>query len=161
MMDLSPSDFSQKLIKTKASELGFVFACGITKAMRLDDESALLQTTGWRLVYHGSMAYMANHFEKRVNPTELVEGAKSVVSVLLNYHTNLKQTDPEAPVISSYAFGKDYHHVLKERLYKLLVYIQTELSPCGGRAFVDSAPLLEKALAKEAGLGLDRKTIHC
>ncbi len=149
-MDLSPSDFS-KLIKTKASELGFV-ACGITKARRLDGESALLRD--WlEAGHHGTMAYMANYFEKRVNPTELVEGAKSVVSVLLNYHTNLKQADPEAPVISSYAFGKDYHHVLKERLYKLLNYIQTDLSPCEGRFFVDSAPLLEKALAKEAGLG--------
>lgn len=149
-MDLSPSNFSQ-LIKAKASELGFV-ACGITKARRLDDESSLLRN--WlEAGYHGSMAYMANHFEKRVNPTELVEGAKSVVSVLLNYHTNLKQADPEAPVISSYAFGKDYHRVLKERLSKLLTYIQTELAPCEGRYFTDSAPLLEKALAKEAGLG--------
>jgi epoxyqueuosine reductase len=76
-----------------------------------------------------------------------------VVSVLLNYHTNLKQVDAQAPVISSYALGKDYHFVLKERLLKLLAYIQTELASCEGRIFTDSAPLLEKALAKEAGLG--------
>ena len=149
-MNPSPSSFSQ-LIKDKAIELGFN-ACGISPAKQLGEDSDRLRS--WLgSGYHGTMAYMANNFEKRVNPAELVEGAKSVVSLLLNYHTNLKQTDSDAPVISSYAFGKDYHYVLKERLYKLLDYIQTDLSPCGGRAFVDSAPLLEKALAKEAGLG--------
>jgi epoxyqueuosine reductase len=96
---------------------------------------------------------MANHFEKRVNPAELVEGAKSVVSVLLNYYTGTKQEDPEAPVISKYALGKDYHHAVKQRLYSLLSFIQTDITPCEGRAFVDSAPLLEKSLASRAGLG--------
>ena len=149
-MDNAPNNFSQ-LIKAKASELGFD-ACGISSARRLDEESDRL--SNWlEAGFHGTMAYLTNHFEKRVNPAALVEGAKSVISVLLNYHTNLKQEDPEAPVISSYALGKDYHYVLKERLSKLLSYIQTELAPCEGRCFVDSAPLLEKALAKEAGLG--------
>jgi epoxyqueuosine reductase len=96
---------------------------------------------------------MANHFDKRVDPSLLVDGAKSVISVLLNYYTDQKQEDPEAPVISKYALGKDYHHVLKDKLYQLFAYIQTDLAPCEGRAFVDSAPLLEKALAREAGLG--------
>jgi epoxyqueuosine reductase len=139
------------LIKSKAHELGFD-ACGISRAGRLEDDSERLRN--WlEAGYHGTMAYMANYFDKRVNPAELVEGARSVVSVLFNYHTELKQEDPQAPVISSYALGKDYHFVLKERLSKLLTYIQTELAPCECRVFTDSAPLLEKALAKEAGLG--------
>ena len=140
-----------QLIKKKALELGFD-ACGITRATRLEEEGARLKK--WLDAgYHGTMDYMSNHFEKRINPAELEEGAKSVITVLLNYHTKLKQEDPEAPVISSYTLGKDYHSVLKERLHQLLGYIQTELVPCQGRAFVDSAPLLEKALAREAGLG--------
>jgi epoxyqueuosine reductase len=145
-----PPSFS-RLIKTKATELGFS-ACGISPARRLEQDSQ--QLSGWlKEGNHGTMSYMENYFDKRVNPAELVEGSKSVISVLLNYYTDLKQEDPEAPVLSKYAFGKDYHYVLKERLLKLLSYIQTELSPCGGRAFVDSAPLLEKALARNAGLG--------
>lgn len=149
-MNNAQISFSQ-LIKTKSIELGFD-ACGISRAKRLNgDSERLVEWLGNG--YHGTMGYMANHFDKRVNPAELVEGAKSVVSVLLNYHTKLKQEDPEAPVISDYALGKDYHYVLKERLSKLLTYIQTELTPCEGRYFTDSAPLLEKALAKEAGLG--------
>lgn len=140
-----------QLIKAKALELGFG-ACGITRSGMLENDSVHLRD--WlEAGNHGSMAYMANHFEKRVNPSLLVEGAKSVISVLLNYYTEQKQEDPDAPIISKYAFGKDYHYVLKERLFKLLEYIQTDLSPCQGRVFVDSAPLLEKALAKEAGLG--------
>ncbi len=149
-MNSQPAALSQ-LIKTKALLLGFD-ACGISEAKRMDDDGDRLRS--WlESGYHGSMTYMANHFEKRVNPAELVEGARSVVSVLLNYHTNQKQEDPEAPVISDYALGKDYHYVLKERISRLLAYIQTELSPCEGRVFTDSAPLLEKALAREAGLG--------
>ncbi|MCK9641022.1 MAG: tRNA epoxyqueuosine(34) reductase QueG [Prolixibacteraceae bacterium] len=149
-MDHSSDNFSQ-LIKAKASELGFG-ACGISQARLLEEERERLKN--WLDAgYHGTMGYMANNFEKRVNPAELVEGAKSVVSVLLNYYTDQKQEDPKAPIISKYALGKDYHYVLKERLSKLLSYIQTELTPCEGRVFTDSAPLLEKALAREAGLG--------
>lgn len=146
----TPAELSRH-IKAKALELGFN-ACGISEAKLLEqDRSRLLH---WLASgFHGTMTYMANHSEKRVNPAELVEGAKSVISVLLNYHTKVKQLDPAAPVISSYAMGKDYHYVLKERLSQLLVYIQTELIPCTGRIFTDSAPLLEKALAREAGLG--------
>jgi epoxyqueuosine reductase len=149
-MDRSISAFSQS-IKAKASELGFS-ACGISPARLLEEDS--LHLSAWlNSGYNGTMAYMANHADKRVNPSLLVDGAKSVISVLLNYYTSQKQEDPEAPVISKYALGKDYHHVLKARLYQLLTYIQTELAPCEGRAFADSAPLLEKALAREAGLG--------
>jgi epoxyqueuosine reductase len=139
------------LIKTRAAELGFD-ACGISRAGLLEEDSNRL--SDWLAAGHnGSMGYMANHFDKRVNPALLVEGAKSVISVLLNYYTEKSQADPNAPVISKYALGKDYHYVLKERLSKLLSYIQSELVPCQGRAFVDSAPVLEKTLAKEAGLG--------
>lgn len=139
------------LIKARAAELGFN-ACGISRAAFLGEDSNRL--LNWLAAGHnGSMAYMANHFEKRINPAMLVEGAKSVVTVLLNYYTGKSQSDPDAPVISKYALGKDYHFVLKERLTKLLTYVQTELTPCQGRAFVDSAPVLEKTLAKEAGLG--------
>jgi len=149
-MDITSGNLSQ-LIKKKALELGFD-GCGISRALRLDEEGDRLKS--WLDAgYNGTMHYMSNHFEKRINPAELVEGAKSVISVLLNYHTKLQQEDPDAPAISSYALGKDYHFVLKERLYQLLGYIQAELSPCQGRAFVDSAPLLEKALARESGLG--------
>jgi epoxyqueuosine reductase len=147
---MTPSILSQN-IRTKALELGFD-ACGISRAKKLESDRNKLNE--WlNNGFHGTMGYMANHFDKRVNPAELVEGAKSVVSVLLNYHTEQKQEDPEAPVISDYALGQDYHHVLKGRLAKLLLFIPTELSPCEGRAFTDSAPLLEKALAREAGLG--------
>ncbi len=149
-MNTNPSTFSIS-IKNKALELGFG-ACGITRSGKLVDEGAHL--LDWLAAgNHGSMAYMTNHFEKRVNTTQLVEGAKSVISVLLNYYTDQVQEDPDAPVISKYALGKDYHVVLKQKLFKLLEYIQAELAPCEGRAFVDSAPLLEKALAKESGLG--------
>ncbi len=149
-MDHTSNNFSH-LIKAKASELGFG-ACGISQARLLVEERARLKS--WLDAgYHGTMGYMANYFEKRVNPAELDEGAKSVVSLLLNYYTEQKQEDPEAPIISKYALGKDYHYVLKDRLSKLLSYIQTELTPCEGRVFADSAPLLEKALAREAGLG--------
>ena len=149
-MQALDSTYSQ-LIKAKAAELGFS-ACGISKAGPLEEDSSRLLK--WLAAgNNGSMGYMANHFEKRVNPAVLVDGAKSVVSVLMNYYTEEAQTDPDAPVISKYALGKDYHYVLKERLFKLLSYIQSELTPCQGRAFVDSAPLLEKTLAREAGLG--------
>jgi epoxyqueuosine reductase len=102
---------------------------------------------------NGSMAYMANHFEKRLDPGKLEEGAKSVISVLINYFPGQKQSDPAAPIISKYAYGKDYHLVIKEKLNNLLIFIQSAVSPCHGRAFVDSAPMLERPLAKAAGLG--------
>ena len=149
-MKNSPEVFSLQ-IKAKAVELGFD-ACGISRARELGEERDHLLE--WlESGFQGTMGYMANHLEKRLNPALLVDGAKSVISVLLNYHTTQKQEDPDAPVISSYAFGKDYHHVSKDKLAKLLTFIQSELAPCEGRAFTDSAPLLEKALAKEAGLG--------
>lgn len=103
--------------------------------------------------FHGKMKYMENHFEKRLDPTKLEEGAKSVISLLYNYYTTEKQSDNEAPILSKYAFGKDYHLVIREKLNKLLEYIQANFGEVKGRGFVDSAPVLERAWAQKAGLG--------
>jgi len=103
--------------------------------------------------YHAGMGYMANHFEKRTDPTLLVEGAKSVISVIYNYYTDKEQEDPEAPVLSKYAYGKDYHKVLKDNLYLLFDFIKSQVSGTEGRIFVDSAPVLDRAWAWRAGLG--------
>lgn len=140
-----------RLIKLKALELGFS-ACGISPVRNLEEESERLQK--WLSVgMNGSMGYMANHFDKRLDPGKIEVGSKSVISVLINYFPAKKQSDPAAPVISKYAYGKDYHHVVKEKLNNLLMFIQMELFPCRGRAFVDSAPVLERPWAKAAGLG--------
>jgi len=103
--------------------------------------------------YHGQMSYMANHFEKRTDPTKLVEGAKTVVSLLYNYHTEKQQEDPEAPKIAQYAYGKDYHFVLKHKLRELFDFINQEIGEVNGRIFVDSAPVLERDWARRSGLG--------
>ncbi len=135
----------------KAREIGFS-ACGIVSVHPLESERQALKL--WlEEGMHGSMKFMERNLEKRLNPAELVPGAKSVIVVLLNYYTSLKQTDPEAPVISKYAYGKDYHIVIKDKLNRLLSFIDKEIAPCKGRAFVDSAPVLERAWAREAGLG--------
>ncbi len=147
----SPREKYSTQIKQKAQELGFS-ECGISKVRVLEEEREPLQkwiSDGM----NGNMAYMANHFEKRLDPGKIEEGAKSVISVLINYFPAKKQTDPEAPIISKYAFGKDYHFTVKEKLNDLLMFIQSEVSPCNGRPFVDSAPVLERSLAKAAGLG--------
>ncbi len=102
---------------------------------------------------HGEMGYMANHFDKRLDPTKLVDGARSVISLTLNYFPEKKQTDPEAPKISKYAYGEDYHFVIKRKLKELSEFIQTEIGEIEGRAFVDSAPVLDKAWAAKSGLG--------
>jgi len=145
-----PETYSHR-IKEKALELGFS-ACGISAVRCLDEERDRLQN--WLSNgMNASMAYMANHFEMRLDSGKIEEGAKSVISVLINYSPAQKQVDPDAPVISKYAYGKDYHLVVKEKLNNLLMFIQSALSPCRGRAFVDSAPVLERPLAKAAGLG--------
>jgi len=103
--------------------------------------------------YHGKMTYMENHFEKRLNPALLHPGTKSVISLLYNYFTDLKQADKTAPVLSKYAYGKDYHIVLKEKINCLLSFIKKHAEHADGRIFVDSAPVLERAWAQRAGLG--------
>jgi len=106
-----------------------------------------------KLGMHGEMGYMANHFEKRVNPRKLVDDAKSVISVLLNYFPEKAQTNSASPVISKYAYGEDYHFVMKPMLKELLKYINNEIEGVSGRVFVDSAPVLERKWASKSGLG--------
>jgi epoxyqueuosine reductase len=139
------------LIKHEAKRLGFDF-CGISKAAFLEEEAPRLEQ--WLLNgMHGKMHYMENYFEKRLDPCKLVDGAKSVISLLLNYYTEKKQEDIKAPKISMYAFGKDYHYVIKKKLKELLNFIRSEIGDVNGRVFVDSAPILDRAWAKKSGLG--------
>jgi epoxyqueuosine reductase len=140
-----------KIIKEKAYELGFLFV-GISKAGFLEEEAPRVDK--WlEANRHGEMSYMENNLEKRLDPTLLVEGTKSVVSLLFNYYTDQKQADPTAPKISMYAMGKDYHLIIWKKMNELFDFIQTEIGEVGGRSFVDSAPILDKAWAKKSGLG--------
>jgi epoxyqueuosine reductase len=138
------------MIKAEAKRLGFL-SCGISKAGFLEEEAPRLEK--WlKNNAHGEMRYMENHFDKRLNPTLLVDGSKSVVSLLLNYYPNEEQT-ADSYKLSKYAYGTDYHFVIKDKLKELLHFIQDEIGEVGGRAFVDSAPVLDKAWAAKAGLG--------
>lgn len=139
-----------KFIKAEAKRLGFL-SCGISKAGFLEEEAPRLEN--WlNQNHHGEMKYMENHFDKRLNPTLLVDDAKSVISLLLNYYpSEIQNTDSYK--ISKYAYGQDYHFVIKEKLQELLQTIQTEIGAVSGRAFVDSAPVLDKAWAAKSGLG--------
>ena len=131
------------LIKTEAKRLGFL-SCGISKAEFLETEAPRLEK--WlNKNMHGEMQYMENHFDKRLDPTKLVESSKSVVSLLLNYFPSETQKDITAPKISKYAYGTDYHFVIKDKLKQLLHFFQDEIGDVHGRAFVDSAPFLDKA----------------
>lgn len=126
--------------------------CGISKAGFLAEEAPRLEE--WlKKNMHGEMQYMENHFDKRLDPRLLVDGAKSVISLGLNYFTDKEQTDPLSPKISKYAYGTDYHLVIKDKLKLLLQVINEKIGEVNGRAFVDSAPVLDKAWAKKAGLG--------
>jgi len=147
---VSSSQYS-KFIKTEALKLGFQF-CGISKAGFLKEEAPRLEN--WlKSGYHGEMAYMENNFDKRLDPRKLVDGARSVISLSLNYFTDQKQEDSSAPRISKYAYGKDYHFVIKDKLKLLMEAIRTNIGEVNGRAFVDSAPVLDKVWAKKAGIG--------
>ena len=140
-----------QLIKDTAKKLGFQ-SCGIAKARFLAEEEARLSQ--WlSQKKQGEMAYMENHFDMRLDPRKLVDGAKSVISLSYNYFTNAKQGDPNAPKISKYAYGEDYHFVVKNKLKSLLAIIQTEIGNVNARVFVDSAPIMEKAWAQQSGLG--------
>lgn len=139
------------LIKNKAFELGFVL-CGMSRAVFMDEEARRVEA--WlNNNYNGEMGYLDNHFDMRVDPTKLVPGAKSVISVAYNYYTTEKQADSEAPKVSMYAFGRDYHKVVKNKLKLLFTYVQSVAGDIYGRAFVDSAPVLEKDWAARSGLG--------
>ena len=139
-----------QLIKAESKRLGFL-SCGISKAGFLEEEAPRLES--WlNKNQHGQMSYMENHFDKRLNPTLLVEDSKSVISLLLNYYPSEEQ-NKDSYKISKYAYGQDYHFVIKEKLIELLHTIQSEIGAVSGRAFVDSAPVLDKAWAAKSGLG--------
>lgn len=139
-----------KFIKAESKRLGFL-SCGISKAEFLEEEAPRLER--WLKQNHnGEMSYMENHFDKRLNPQLLVDDSKSVISLLLNYFPAEEQ-NVDSYKISKYAYGQDYHFVIKEKLKELLFSIQTEIGEVAGRAFVDSAPVLDKAWAAKSGLG--------
>ena len=140
------------LIKEKAKSLGFFF-CGISKADFLAEEAPKLEK--WLSnSFNGKMVYMNNHFDKRLDPRLLVDNAKSVVSLLLNYYpTPSHQLEESSFKISKYAYGEDYHFVLKDKLSELFQFINDTIGDVGGRIFVDSAPVMDKVWAKKGGLG--------
>lgn len=140
----------KQLIKDKSTELGF-FYCGFSKADFLEEEAPRLEN--WlNLNYQGKMSYMANYFDKRLDPRLLVDDAKTVVSLLLNYYPEEKQHS-ESPKISKYAYGEDYHTVIKDKLKELIQFLKENVGDVNGRAFVDSAPVMDKVWAKKSGLG--------
>lgn len=140
-----------KLIKQEAYRLGFEF-CGISAAEFLEEEAPRLEK--WlNQTMQGKMHYMENHFDKRLDPRLLVDHAKSVISLLLNYFPEENQRGEDAPKISKYAYGNDYHDVIKAKLRELLRFINENIGEVQGRGFVDSAPVMDKAWAKKSGLG--------
>jgi epoxyqueuosine reductase len=150
--DLQAQERLARELKDEARRLGFD-ACGIAHATRLDEDARRLEQ--WLLEgRHGTMGYMENHFDKRVDPRELVPGARTVVSLIHNYFQELPQPDdPLAGKISRYAWGEDYHHVMKGRLAELFEWLDQRVGGIDGRMFVDSAPVLDRAWARRAGLG--------
>ncbi len=145
-------------LKAEAQRLGFLF-CGISEATFLEQEAPRLEN--WlKKGMHGQMTYMENHFDKRLDPRLLVDGARSVISLAINYYTPEKQTDPDAPKLSRYAFGEDYHEVIRQKLRELLQWMREEIGEVNGRAFVDSAPVLDKAWAQRAGIGWTGKNAN-
>ncbi|MDA3821694.1 MAG: tRNA epoxyqueuosine(34) reductase QueG [Bacteroidales bacterium] len=148
---MNPTTETSLAIKNEALRLGFS-ACGFSKAEFLEEDAERVKKL-LEKKHHASMHYMENNFEKRCDPQELVEGSKSVVSLLSNYYTDKVQSDPESPIISKYAYGTDYHFVMKDKMKSLLTYIDQTFGPVEGRVFVDSAPVLDRAWAKRAGLG--------
>tara|TARA_B100000678_G_scaffold77437_1_gene63862 strand:+ start:2187 stop:3113 length:927 start_codon:yes stop_codon:yes gene_type:complete len=139
-----------ELIKNEAKRLGFI-SCGISRAEFLEDEAPRLEK--WlKMKMNGEMKYMENYFEKRLDPRKLVNDAKSIISLTYNYYPEDLQ-NKEAPKISKYAYGMDYHYVIKEKLIFFLTFIKDKIGDVHGRAFVDSAPILEKAWAAKSGIG--------
>ena len=146
-----PKFKNTQLIKEEAHRLGFSFV-GFSKAEFLEEEAPRLEK--WlKEKQHGEMSYMENNFDKRLDPRLLVEGSKSVISLLYNYYSDQIQSDPTAPKISTYAYGEDYHFVIKRKLKSLLHFIQDNIGQVDARVFTDSAPVLDRAWAKKTGLG--------
>ncbi|MBL6449820.1 tRNA epoxyqueuosine(34) reductase QueG [Fulvivirga sp. 29W222] len=138
-------------IKNKAQELGFMY-CGIARAEFLADEAPRLEK--WlNQGMHGKMGYMENHFEKRLDPTKLVPGAKSVITLLYNYYPQHDLAQNDTYKIAKYAYGKDYHFIIKDKLKAFMTDIHEEIGEVDGRVFVDSAPVMERTWAQRAGAG--------
>jgi epoxyqueuosine reductase len=150
-MKTSADKASSGLIKKFAAEVGFDL-CGIAKAKSLDEHRSIL--TRWTYEEMNSdMAYLGQNIEKRIDPRLVVPGARSIIVTGLNYYSEKKQGGNGIPVISRYAYGVNYHDVIKERLLKILAFIKSIHPESDGKCFVDSAPILEKAWGREAGLG--------
>lgn len=144
------SEKNTQLIKAEAERLGFM-QCGIAAATELTEDAKRLET--WlNKNYQGKMAYMERHFDLRIDPRKLVPQAKSVITLLLNYYPEEKQNEG-TPKIAKYAWGIDYHYVIREKLNALLAYIKSNIGDVIGRGFVDSAPVLERSWAQKSGLG--------
>jgi epoxyqueuosine reductase len=140
-----------QLIKSLGQDAGFLYV-GISEAKPLDDEARKLEQ--WLAAgRHGKMAYMERYFDMRTNPQKLVEGAKSVVTLLFNYHNPNSPQPSGAPKVSQYAYGEDYHQVIKDKLRGMVACIKAEIGEVNGRVFVDSAPVMEKAWAVHSGAG--------
>jgi epoxyqueuosine reductase len=147
---MSTIEKNTQFIKRLAAQFGFDH-CGIAKAVVLDEDARRLES--WlNKGMHGSMQYMENNFDMRIDPAKLVPGAKSVITLLLNYFPSQHQ-DPAAPKIATYAYGKDYHEVIREKLTHFLAEIKQSIGEVAGRGFVDSAPVLERSWAQRTGLG--------
>lgn len=147
---MTPAEKHTALIKKEAIRLGFM-NCGVAKAAPLDDDARRLEQ--WlNKGYNGKMQYMERHFDLRTDPRKLVPGAKSVITLLMNYYP-AEQQQPEAPKVAKYAYGTDYHYVIREKLNQLLSFIREHIGEVDGRGFVDSAPVLEKSWAQRSGLG--------
>lgn len=150
MLTLNKLSENTGFIKKEANRLGFDY-CGIAKAVRLEEDAFRLEK--WlQKGMQGSMHYMEKYFDQRIDPAKLVPGAKSVITLLKNYYPEQQQQD-NAPKISKYAFGKDYHEIIKEQLNNLLESIREHIGEINGRGFVDSAPVLERTWAQRSGLG--------
>lgn len=147
-MDLRGSHTA--FIKQAAARLGFDY-CGIAKAVKLDEDAQRLERWLGQGM-HGAMKYMENHFELRVDPSKLVPGARSVITLLQNYFP-AKQQQPDVPKIAKYAFGNDYHEVIRGKMNQFLAEIRENIGEVNGRGFVDSAPVLERSWAQRSGLG--------
>ena len=138
------------IIKQIAGDLGFDY-CGIAKAVQLDEDAKRLEH--WlNKGMHGNMHYMQNHFDLRIDPRKLVPGAKSVITLLMNYFPDEHQQYP-SPKLSKYAYGKDYHNVIRKKLNLFLAAVKEKIGPVEGRGFVDSAPVLERSWAQQSGIG--------
>ncbi|MBS1640082.1 MAG: tRNA epoxyqueuosine(34) reductase QueG [Bacteroidetes bacterium] len=139
-----------KVVKNIAQQLGFNY-CGIAKAVSLDEDARRLES--WlHKGFHGKMQYMENYFDLRINPQKLVPGAKSVITLMQNYFP-AEQQKTNTPHIAKYAYGKDYHFIIKDKLHEFLFELNTQIGEITGRGFIDSAPVLERAWAVKSGLG--------